>query len=243
MLALAREMSTIAKVWVCAPDAQQSATGHSLTVRHPLEVHEIAMEGTQKAWHVNGKPADCVKIAFLTLVQEPIDLVLSGINEGSNCGTDTLYSATVAGAMEGALNGAPSMALSLCLFGENKEEIDFGPSARIARMLVQAWQAGWLAIPPMAMLNVNIPDKPDGERKGYKLARTGVQHYSDVYELVEETEAYRQYHLHGERIPSEEDDLAIDLVAVAEGYVTLTPMTADRTNHTLLREMEKDWRL
>ena len=239
---LAKRLSPLAKLWVCVPGEHQSGTGHGISVREVLQVTEEEMEGVQKAWRVNGKPVDCVKLAFLTLMAEPVDLVVSGINEGANLGTDTLYSGTVAGAMEGALNGAPAIALSMETGSKKAEELDFEPAAQAGVALIQKWEAGLLPIPPMSILNVNVPDLPAGEIKGFQTARLGIQRYSDIYELLDEAGGCRHYRLKGERLPAYDDDLTLDIVALAGGYVTLTPLSADRTDLALLREIERRFR-
>ena len=236
---LAKYLSPMAKLWACVPYEQQSGSGHGLSVRETLQVRPAMIDGVEKAWSVEGKPADCVKLAFLSLLDDPVDLVISGINEGANLGTDTLYSGTVAAAMEGALNGAPAIAFSLLGRAKKTEEWNFENAAAISLTLYKKWAAGTLPIPPMSILNVNIPDLPVEKIKGYKAARLGVQRYSDIYELLVEKEDSRQYQLKGTRLPSHEDNPLLDIVLAAKGYVTLTPLSADRTDLTLLREIEK----
>lgn len=235
---LAKCLSPWAKVWVCVPSEQQSGTGHGITVRETLRVREEKLEGTEKAWSVGGKPVDCVKLAFLVLMKESIDLVISGINEGTNLGTDTLYSGTVAGAMEGALYGVPAIAISLEL-KKDAGEPDFGPSAQICADLVSKWEKGALPIPPMSVLNVNVPGIPADKMKGYMAARLGIQRYSDLYEMLDASGDYSHYRLKGERMPSHDEDPGLDLNALAQGYVTLTPLTAIRTDAALLDEIVK----
>lgn len=233
---LAKFLAPWANVWACVPKVQQSGTGHGITVRDSLRVREEEMAGAKKAWSVEGKPADCVKMALLTLVPETVDLVISGINEGANLGTDTLYSGTVAAAMEGAFNGIPAMAVSLAV---GEKPWDFEPAAQIAATLYRRWEAGVLPIPPMSILNVNVPNLPLDQIKGYKAARLGIQHYSDSYDLLEEAEDYRKFCLLGERIPCREMDLTLDTAAIRHGYVALTPISVDRTDYALLKEIEK----
>ena len=237
--ALVLELSSIATVIVCAPKEEQSASSHALTVRESLLVEEVHMDGAHQAWSVDGKPADCVKLAVLGLVKEPIMLVIAGINKGSNLGTDTLYSGTVAAAMEGAFHGLPAIAVSLCLGQQIEEPIDFSPAAKIVKELVGKWVARDLWIHGNSMLNVNIPHIPDTQRKGYTFARLGVQHYTDEYKLVQDSTEETRYQLHGERIPTLLEDESLDSVAVARGYVSITPLSTDRTDYGLLEEMKK----
>jgi 5'-nucleotidase len=185
---------------------------------------------------VEGKPADCVKMALLALLPVKADLVISGINEGTNLGSDTLYSGTVAAAMEGAVNGIPAMAISLAV---GQKPWNFEPAAQVALTLYRRWQAGVLPLAPLSILNVNVPDLPYDRLKGYKPARLGIQYYTDSYDLLEEAEDYRNFCLLGEKIPGWEKDLTLDTVAMGEGYVTLTPISVDRTDYVLLKEIEK----
>ncbi|MCL2165940.1 MAG: 5'/3'-nucleotidase SurE [Clostridiales bacterium] len=231
---LAKRLSSQASLWACIPREQQSATGHGISVREVLHVREEHMEGVQRAWSVDGKPVDCVKLAFLSLLTEPVDLVISGINEGTNLGTDTLYSGTVAGAMEGALNGAPAIALSLAAGSQEGEEWRFEEAAQVCLTLIRKWEAGLLPIPPMTILNVNVPDLPADQCKGFKAAKLGVQRYSDIYERLEENSSGCSYRLKGERLPSYDRDAGLDIVALSEGYVTITPLSANRTDTALL---------
>ena len=236
---LAKHLVSIANLWASIPREQQSATGHGISVREVLHVREEHMEGVQRAWSVDGKPVDCVKLAFLSLMTEPIDLVISGINEGTNLGTDTLYSGTVAGAMEGALNGTPAIALSLATGSKKEEEWHFEAAAQVCLALIRKWEAGLLPIPPMTILNVNVPDLPADQCKGFKAARLGVQRYSDIYEILEEGPSGCRYRLKGERLPSYDKAIDLDIVALSEGYVTVTPLSANRTDTALLEEISK----
>ena len=236
---LAAKLAPWASLWICAPKEQQSAMSHGITVRDTLRVRELAISGAKQAWSVEGRPADCVKIAILMLLPEPVDLVISGINEGSNLGTDTLYSGTVGAAMEAAMNGIPSMALSLALRSRDEKTWDFSAAGDVGLELFKNWMDGKLPLAPGSVLNVNVPDLPYGEIKGFRAARLGVQKYSDAYDLREEGEDGRSYYLLGERLPTGDEDLGNDLVAVDSGFVSLTPLTVDRTDYALLQEMEK----
>jgi 5'-nucleotidase len=199
-------------------------------------VREEKIPGVKTAWSVEGKPADCVKMALLSLLSEQMDLVISGINEGANAGSDTLYSGTVAAAMEGALNGLPALALSLV---EDRKPWNFETAAQVGLTLYRRWEAGVLPLAPLSILNVNVPNLPLEQLRGYKPARLGIQRYDDSYDLLEEAEDYRNFRLLGSRLPGQEADLALDTVALCHGYVTLTPISVDRTDYALLKEIEK----
>jgi 5'-nucleotidase len=229
--ALAQRLAPRANLWAAAPSQQRSGTGHGITVRETLRARVEEMTGTQEAWSVTGLPADCVKLALLTLLPAPVDLVISGINEGSNLGTDTLYSGTVAAALEGAVNDLPAIAVSLVDWvGPG----DFQPAAGVCLELVERWWRGELMIPPMSMLNVNVPFLPPAAIKGIRAARLGRQKYSDAYALVDGEGEDRHFQLSGERIADDEDDLSLDITLIRHGYVSVTPISADRTDHRLL---------
>jgi 5'-nucleotidase len=233
---LARYLGARARVWVCAPKSQQSGTGHGITVRESLTLRDEAIDGALQAWSVEGKPADCVKLALISLLPEPVDLVVSGINAGTNLGTDTLYSGTVAGAMEGALYNLPAIALSLDTGGGGAADYEW--AAQIGVALCVDWEAGALPIKPMSVLNVNIPNQPAGETRGFKAVHLGVPQYSDRYVLIEEARAFKRYRLEGERLPSRESDCGLDTVALEEGYITLTPLSAHMTDRAAMPEIE-----
>jgi 5'-nucleotidase len=194
------------------------------------------MAGAQSAWSVAGLPADCVKLALLALLPLPVDLVISGINEGANLGTDTLYSGTVAAALEGAVNDLPAIAISLADWTGSG---DFQPAAGICLELVERWQWGELAIPPLSMLNVNVPALPKAAIRGIKAARLGRQKYSDAYALVDGEGERRHFQLSGERIAEDDTDLNLDTALIRRGYVSVTPISADRTDHSLLASLRE----
>ena len=241
---LTRLLSSFSNVWVCAPETQQSGASHGIVVHDTVTVRRAMVDGAIEAWSVDGYPSDCVRVAFMRLLKEPIDIVVSGINHGANLGTDIFYSGTVGAAMEGAMRDLPAIALSLSLTPTaedrpREQEPDYEAAAKVAVRLLKKWARGALPIRPRTVLNVNIPELPYEEIKGYRLTRMGVQRYSDVYETVEEDGDHKVFRLRGDRLPSHDPDPAIDLVAVASGYVALTPLVFDRTDYKALRELEK----
>ncbi|MDR0469287.1 MAG: 5'/3'-nucleotidase SurE [Peptococcaceae bacterium] len=240
---LARFLAPWATLWACAPKEQQSGSGQGITVRESIWVREEDMEGVVKAWSVAGKPADCVKIALLELLPEPVDIVISGINEGANLGTDTLYSGTVAGAMEGAIHHVPAIAISLAvplaLDGHGKGDWNYESAAGVCVDLFKRWKSGSLTIHPGNVLNVNVPDIPAEQMKGLKAVNLGIPQYSDHYDMLGEKNGSRRYNLVGERLAAQELDPRLDTVAVEEGFVTLTPLSVYHTDHALLEEITK----
>lgn len=232
---LIQSLGPYGRIWLATPSSQRSATSHGITTRDVIPVQEVSIAGTEKAWHIGGLPADCVKLALIELIREPIHLVISGINEGSNLGTDTLYSGTVAAAVEGAYMGVPSFAISLA---QERGPWNFEPAAAICAHLVQRFQAGIFSIPPMSMINVNVPQGTLDEIKGYRAARLGVRRYTDYFHLHSEETGVRNYLLRGDIVPGdasrEPSAGEADIDLVAKGYVSVAPISVDRTAFGLL---------
>ena len=157
LLALAQALKTLGHISVLAPDHNWSASGHVKTLNRPLRVNEEVLADGTPALSSDGAPSDCVALAMLGLVEEKIDLVVSGINAGSNLGSDMTYSGTVTAAMEAAIFGIPSIAVSLEAKG-NSRNIDFAPAAAVARQVAQ--QVMTNGLPNKTLLNVNVPALP-----------------------------------------------------------------------------------
>ena len=157
LIALAEEISKIANVTVVAPDRERSAVSHAITMHKPLRAEKVDIPNCKAlSWSINGTPSDCVKLALEALLNSTPDLVLSGINYGPNLGTDVIYSGTVSAAIESAISGIPSIALSVC----GHKNISFNNAARFARKL--CLQILDHVFPTDTLLNVNIPAiKPD----------------------------------------------------------------------------------
>lgn len=231
---LVKEMEKDNEVIVVAPSSQRSASGHSITIHRPLIVKEVKIEGIKaKCYSVDGTPADCVKVALDMLVDEKIDMVISGTNRGYNLGTDVLYSGTVSAAIEGAINKIPSVAISTD-FTDKPEHYTI--AAEYAReVIVKSWNRG---IKNDVVLNVNVPVLDEGEIKGIKVCSLGNRTYTNVYieTLTEENE--KGYKLHGEVNDGEEE--GTDVSYIREGFVTVTPLHYDLTNFKILRDV-KAW--
>lgn len=216
-------------VWVVAPESEQSAVAHSLTIRRPLRIRKLA----ERRYTVDGTPTDSVLLGVRQLLRDKKpDLVLSGINRGSNLGDDVTYSGTVAAAMEGALLGIPSIALSqhIASDGPVKWETAKAWAPDIIRRLAAA---GWAA---NVLMNVNFPDLPADQVKGVAMASQGKRKIGD--ELVERIDprGQRYYWIGGQR--TEDPGLAgTDLEAVYQGRVAVTPLGADLTHQASLAKM------
>ena len=221
---------------VIAPDSNRSATARSITTREPLWVEEIEFGDGTVGYATDGTPVDCVRFAALGLVEFEPELIVSGINHGSNLGDDITYSGTVAAAMEGLLSGLPSIAISIAAFGAN---IDFAPSAAFAALLARnIFDKGFA---PDALLNVNVPALPRDAIAGVEVTRLGKRTYRD--QLVERLDPYgNPYYWVGGPAVSAEAEEGTDVAALRAGKISVTPIYLDLTNHALIAELAKwDW--
>jgi 5'-nucleotidase len=213
---------------IVAPEGQRSATGHSITLFQPLFITEYNLDEQQKGYAISGTPSDCVKLAVQGgLVPKP-DLVISGINQGSNLGTDVFYSGTVSAAMEGVILGIPSLAVSLASF----ESMDFEPAATyLAEQLdfiVQHNQDG--------LMNINIPGKPQAQWRGIKVTRLGKAVYENVFERRVDPHGRTYFWQCGNL--TKDLELDTDLKALQEDFVSITPMHSDLTNFQCLQSWQ-----
>jgi 5'-nucleotidase len=222
--ALVEVMQTLGDVTVVAPDRQQSAVGHALTVASPLRATEYRRKGQVFGWAINGTPADCVKLAVTSLLDERPDLVVSGINHGSNTSVNAIYSGTVSAATEGTLMGIPSMAVSLDSWSH---EADMTLAAEIA--LEVATMIPVIDMPTGTLLNVNVPNVPRAHYKGLRITRQGHSVWQDSYERRRDPHGQEYFWLTGKLMPITELDDADDL-AVRDGYVAVTPLHYELTN-------------
>ncbi len=236
-----RELDDV-DVRVVAPHTNRSGTARSITTRSPIWVEEVEFDDGTVGYATEGTPVDCVRFADLGLLGDRPDLIVSGINHGSNLGDDVTYSGTVAAAFEGIVLGLPALAVSQQ--SEAREmgfrfarEFDFTVSAQIAREVVRR-----LAHEPMpagTLVNVNCPA---GGVRGIELTRLGKRLYDDELKLIEEdANGRKRYEIYGFE-PSFEDEEGTDLAAVARGRVSITPIHFDLTDHGELERLA-DWDL
>jgi 5'-nucleotidase len=229
-------------VTVVCPDRERSATGHGLTLHQPIraEIVESIFHPSIKAWACSGTPSDCVKLALWALLDHPPDLVLSGINHGSNLGTDVLYSGTVSAAMEGVIEGIPSIAFSLTSFSSS----DFQPAAAFAQSLVA--QLAKQPLPELLLLNVNVPAVASAAIAGVKVTRQGIRRYIDVFEKRLDPRGKTYYWLAGElleeidEVSSLSEQAPTDVQAIRDNYITITPLQYNLTAATGLATL-KNW--
>lgn len=208
------------QISVVAPESQRSATGHSITLFDPLFITRYPLNHGLTGYAVRGNPADCVKLAIQGEIVPRPDLVISGINNGPNLGTDVFYSGTVSAAMEGVLLGIPSLAISLASFTDS----DYEPAARFITRLIKN-----STLPEHGLWNINIPTVPEKEWKGVRVTKLGKAIYENVFEQ-RQTPRGREYFWQA-GIMTPEKDPNTDLFAVQEGYISITPMHSDLTDY------------
>jgi 5'-nucleotidase len=224
-------------ITVVCPDRERSATGHALTLHKPLRADPVTagFDPSVKAWACSGTPSDCVKLGLDGLMDHSPDWVLSGINQGSNLGTDVLYSGTVSAAMEGLLERIPSMAISLASFTVQ----DFQPAAdTVVNFLEKLAQH---PLPRLTLLNVNVPAVPATEIRGMMMAPLGIRKYTDIYEKRVDPRGKTYYWLAGE-VVADESDPYTDVRAVQDHYVSVTPLQPNLTDHQAFLSLQ-DWGL
>lgn len=213
-------------VSIVAPDSQRSATGHSITLFEPLFITKHSL-GKGIGYAVSGKPADCVKLAIQGKIIPRPDLVISGINNGPNLGTDVFYSGTVSAAMEGVLLGIPALAVSLASFSAT----DYQPAARFVAKFIQNYNI------EQGLININIPPSPEKDWKGIRVTKLGKAVYENVFEHRQAPYGKEYYWQAGTVSP--EVDQETDLYAVQEGYVSLTPMHSDLTDYIKIKGLRE----
>lgn len=226
---IAQRLQNLHNILVVAPDSQKSASSHSITLMNPLIVKKEEIEGVDApCFSVSGTPVDCTKIAITTIASEKIDIVVSGINDGFNLGTDVIYSGTVSAAVEGALNNTPAIALS-CDGSEESYEIAADYAEKILNKIKNEKIGN-------TVLNVNIPSVSKDKLKGLKVCKIGERNYNNVYVEVEKSDDNVVYKITGEPDDAIQDNTDVDMIK--EGYITVTPLHYDLTNFNLITKME-----
>ena len=231
IFALARELRSLGEVTVVAPDKQQSAVGHAITMNTPLRVVPYSRDGELFGYAVDGTPADAVKLAVRFLLKDKPDLVVSGINHGSNTAINILYSGTVSAATEGTVLGIPSFAISLATYAEP----DFSYAAKFAARL-----AGLIAergLPPGTLLNVNVPPVPESEIRGVLLTRQGKSSWEDTFDVRRDPADREYFWLTGKMVVTD-TEADTDQVAVHNNFVSVTPIHYDLTDLVMLEQMQ-----
>lgn len=224
---LRRALADLAEaIYVIAPDRERSAVSHAITMHRPLRVRETKFQDPRcRGWVVDGTPADCVKLALESLVPAPPDLVVAGINLGPNLGTDVLYSGTVASAVEGLLNGVPSLAVSLA----TRRDPDYAAAAAFVRELVPlAVERG---LPRGTLLNINVPG---GTPRGHRLTVLGALRYVNAIDHRVDPRGRDYFWMAGQPEVVGDVDPDSDIAAVREGYISITPLKVDMTDRATM---------
>jgi len=234
LLALAQSMRELGTVTVLAPDRNWSASGHVKTLDRPLRVKDALLADGTLALASDGAPSDCVALAVLGLLTDPVDLVVSGINPGLNVGHDLTYSGTVTAAMEGAISGLPSVSVSLDAPHLVEGAVNFSAAATVAKWVVaQVIEHG---LPAATLLNVNVPYLPIEQIGGVKITRQGLRIYRDVLVRREDPRG-RPYFWIGGDAPGGVPEEGTDFGALSAGFVSVTPVQLDLTAHSLMEQM------
>jgi 5'-nucleotidase len=238
--ALRTELLSLGDVTVVAPATEQSAVGHSITLLTPLLVQEVRDDQNRfMGWAVEGRPADCVKLALLELLPEPPDVVISGLNAGSNAGINVLYSGTVAAAIEAAFFRRLSIAVSLEY--TRPQPLDFPRAAGLARGVIDQVLAHDPA--PGTLFNINIPSLEKGPVRGIRVLPQNVAPYVETFDRRRDPRG-RVYFWSNPGFCCPEPLPDTDVSALAEGFITVTPLQFNLTHADLLREMSCwEWRL
>uniref|UniRef100_A0A832G7U4 5'-nucleotidase SurE n=1 Tax=Ignavibacterium album TaxID=591197 RepID=A0A832G7U4_9BACT len=232
---LVKSLREIADVTVVAPHQEQSAVGHAITMQTPLRVFEYHKDGKFFGYAIDGTPADCVKIGIRNLMTEPPDLMVSGINHGSNTAINIIYSGTVSAAREAAIMDVPSIAISVT----SHSVMDFSFAAKVAKML--SLEVNKRGLPKGTMLNVNVPNLPEEQIAGILVTKQGKSKWDDIYEKRVDPYGRNYYWLTGNLVEVDHS-LEYDQAAIRNNYVSVTPIHFDLTDYKTFEEM-KEWKI
>lgn len=238
--ALAKTLKTIGEVYIVAPETEQSAVAHALTLHRPLKFEKTAT----RTYFINGTPTDCVIIGVNKILPRKPDIIVSGINNGANLGDDITYSGTVAAAIEGTLLGVPSIAVSLVTANHNGHGFNKDSSKKLlnvagfARELVVKVLDKELSSD--TLLNVNVPDIE--KIKGVRITKQGKMVYDNGIQELKDPRG-RQYYWIGGGNPKWEPGENTDFQAVRDGYISVTPIHLDLTNYEALKHINGKWNL
>lgn len=227
LLALQETLADLDEIWVVAPDRDQSAVSHSLTLSRPLRIEQVG----PRSYVVDGTPTDCINLAINGILRERPRLVIAGINRGANLGDDITYSGTVSAAMEATLLGVPAIAVSLV----GRTQFDFTAAAAFTRRVTMAVLRD--PLPPDTLLNINVPERDADQIKGFALTRQGKRRYSDAIVEKVDPRGKKYYWIGGDQL----DFIAAegtDFSAVHSGLISITPLHLDLTNYASLRALE-----
>ncbi len=232
---LVQTLKEIGEVTVVAPLKEQSAVGHAITMQVPLRVIKYKKNGDFFGYAVDGTPADCVKMGIKNIMKIPPDIVISGINHGSNTAINIIYSGTVSAAREAAIMDIPSIAISVT----SHTVTDFKFAAKVAKMIAQ--EIAGKKLPVGTLLNVNVPDVPENEIAGILLTRQGKSKWDDMYEQRQDPYGRDYYWLTGNLVEVD-TEMETDHAAIKKNYVSVTPIHFDLTDYKTF-DMMKSWKI
>jgi 5'-nucleotidase len=235
LYALVQELKKIGSVTVIAPDKQQSAVGHAITMSYPLRMKEFRKNGKFFGYAVQGTPADCVKLAVRAILKRKPDLVVSGINHGSNTAISIIYSGTVSAATEGTILGIPSIAMSVTTYGK----VDFRFPAKFAKKL--ALLVLKKGLPERTLLNVNVPPLKEDEMEGVLVTRQGRSIWNDTFDTRRDPGNKEYFWLTG-GLDEADTELEFDQAAVRNNYISISPIQYDLTDYAMM-DVLKRWNL
>jgi 5'-nucleotidase len=225
LFALVNEIKQVAEVVVVAPDSQKSAVSHAITVNDPLKVEPFEINEQFFGYAVNGTPVDCVKLAVRNLLKKKPDIVISGINHGTNTSLNAIYSGTVSASAEAALLDIPSFAISLATYKSNP---DYSFVAKFAREFFHVFVENRL--PTRTILNINVPAVKEEEIRGVKITKMNNSTWEDIYEERKDPQNKPYYWLTGKYVMGYEDN-TYDDYALHNNFISITPLQYDLTNH------------
>ncbi|KAF1084668.1 5'-nucleotidase SurE [Sporotomaculum syntrophicum] len=242
---LRESLASLGEVLVVAPDRERSGAGHGITTYKPLRTKKVTFSDGTFGWAVNGTPADCVKLAVEALMPEKPDIVVSGINLGANLGTDVLYSGTVSAAIEGLINDLPSVAISLASF----DSTNFSEAASFASYIVPNLIELSKDIKHI-LVNINVPP---GKPRGIRLTRLGMRRYINVFDKRTDPRGNVYYWMAGKPLDTSHElktiqsvvdnnphlDVDIDVEAVKNDYISITPLHFDLTDFYAIEQINK----
>jgi len=230
--ALAEELQSVGDVVIYAPEREQSCSGHAITLHKPLRIREAALNGLPVSAHtVSGTPADCVVLANLQEAPPP-DLVVSGINAGANLGEEVFYSGTVAAAMEAALHGLRSIAVSVTAY----QDCDYRAAARFVAEFAPTYLE--MTLPPDTLINVNVPNLPPDEIAGVQVTRLGRRSYENFVEKRDDPRG-RPYYWFGGTAQETDSGQGTDIRAVHSGVISVTPLRFDVTAYPVMDDVQE----
>jgi 5'-nucleotidase len=229
LAAIYKELVKIGHVTVVAPADGQSGASHSITFTEPLVCNKVEIKDQFTGFSVQGSPADCVKLAAMELHEGPIDLLVAGINNGANAGINVYYSGTVAAAMEGAFLKIPAVAMSLAV----ERQMDFEQAAKYCVQTLQKL----MPVEKGSVININIPELSKGPPKGVRVVPQSSKGFNEYYIRQQNDQGQTVYQLAGD--PHVADEIPTDTTSLVEGFITVTALVPDMTDHHKTNELKR----